>query len=372
MAKDVKLEIEDGNPWWLSTAIMTDPVNPGPGDDVDITVRVKNNGTQTGDGVTVIVKWADPILGFTPTSGVSNAGQSAQHSVPPNGGSFVFPMTAPFTVPADWGEKHRCLIAQASSVDDPWTAPAAYDVVGDPQIAQRNLDIAKVGTQGVRAEVQVHNASEKGKWFWLEVVQGEVTELEPVLIENLGLIPDEVFAVDGRFGDFTVDIVDPRIGGNEGEVIDTGGEVIDTGGEVIDTGGEVIDTGGEVIDTGGGFVDLGGDLSVPTQFRLRSAYLERLRAARGPEYSLDSDAAFRKLLKKHRRRPGWNGVPAGATAVYVDAQSTETVRLAARFEGRASVIHITQHVAKRKDPIGGMSFLALDDPDSFAVRPSRR
>jgi hypothetical protein len=107
---------------------------------------------------------------------------------------------------------------------------------------------------------------------------------------------------------------------------------------------------------------------VPTRFRLRSAYVEQLRAARGPAYSLDSDKAFRNLLETHCGRLGEIEVPAGATAVYVDAQSVQTVRLAARFEGRGSVIHVTQHVAERENPIGGVSFLALADPDSFAVR----
>ena len=151
----VQLQINDGNPWYLSPDIWVVPGSdpsgpqgiPSAGQSSYVWARVHNTGTDGVAGAAVNYYWANPATMITQDTatpiGVSyvdlDAGQTSE----------VLCLTP--WVPSWVNGGHECLIAEVVSAADPppaRTPDDPFDPPGERQMAQRNLNLIHA-TQGL-------------------------------------------------------------------------------------------------------------------------------------------------------------------------------------------------------------------------------
>ena len=167
----VTLEIEDGDPWYMSPNVWAVPGDdpegpigtPVAGRTAYLWARVRNNGTDAATNATVRYYWANPSVGFDRNSatlvGASfvtlGSGQSAD----------VLCLT-PWT-PSFVNGGHECILAEAFHSSDPLPSTPAFDVPTDRHVAQRNLSVLNTppGAGAFHLPFEVHNAMRSAETF---------------------------------------------------------------------------------------------------------------------------------------------------------------------------------------------------------------
>jgi hypothetical protein len=198
----VVLEIQDGNPWWLSPDIWVVPgTDPGgaPGQptasqEAHLWARVRNNGDQGTGNIRVRFYAANPAVGFdrstatlVGTAFVTLAAGQVQDVLCPT----------PW-FPAYVNNGHGCVLAEAfHTVLDPLPGSQAFDVPNDRHVAQRNLTILAAGG-GMKKKLafEIHNRDRENLVFVIATTAGRPAELKRIL-ETTGLDPD-VLGRDGE------------------------------------------------------------------------------------------------------------------------------------------------------------------------------
>jgi hypothetical protein len=181
----VQLEIRDGNPWWLSTDIWTVP-----GDDPEgsagapivglpayLWATVRNNGDAPVANATVRFYWANPSVGFDRTS--ANLIGNAFVSLDPGQAQDVLCLTP--WLPAFVNGGHECVLAEAFHSSDPLPSSPAFNVPTDRHVAQRNLNVVLASAKRFSASFEIHNRSRKPRVFRIQVEEGRLEELKPLV-----------------------------------------------------------------------------------------------------------------------------------------------------------------------------------------------
>lgn len=204
----VLLQIDDGNPWYLSPDIWvvpgSDPSGPPgvpmPGEASYVWARVHNLGTDPVSNAAVNYYWANPSTVITQNTatliGTSyvdlNAGQSAE----------VLCLTPWIPIWVNGG--HECLVVEVVSALDPPPPRGPndpFDPAGERQMAQRNLNLVEAGQQLVVFPFLVGNAVRlRAREITVRVERAPVERLGK-LVESLGLshLPPEAGASE-EFG----------------------------------------------------------------------------------------------------------------------------------------------------------------------------
>ena len=186
----VELEIRDGDPWWLSPDIWTVPGDPlGPpgspivGQPTYLWAHVRNNGSSAVANATVRFYWANPSVGFDRNS--AHLIGSSFVSLGPLSSADVLCLTA--WIPEFVNSGHECVLAEAFHESlDALPASPAFNVPTDRHVAQLNLSVVMALRSGMfRLSMVVVNTLRTERAFRLEVVQGKLEELRPV-VKRLG------------------------------------------------------------------------------------------------------------------------------------------------------------------------------------------
>lgn len=197
----VVLEIEDGDPWYLSPNVWTvpgtDPSGP-PGVPVAgkscfLWAHVLNGGQDPVTDAVVRFYWANPSVGFDRTT--ANLIGTSFVTLEAGASADVLSLTP--WVPAYVNQGHECVLAEAFHPTlDPLPGTAAFDVPTDRHVAQRNIAVAS-GSQ-FSYPFEVHNRSRVSRSFNLGVRVGKLGEVEK-LLPLLGRSTGEV-QKSGRVG----------------------------------------------------------------------------------------------------------------------------------------------------------------------------
>jgi hypothetical protein len=187
------LEIEDGNPIWLSHDIWLvpgdDPEGP-PGAPVRgrtnfAWIRAHNKGQTQLDGVRIEVFWADPST--TVLRSTANLIGHAFVDLAPGTTAEVLVLTP--WVPMPGHPAHVCLLAQALHPLDPLPnpLPADFQVATHRQVAQRNVTVVSLmGSMAILPiTLGIPARSSRGK-FALSI-QRDDKGLSPRTLATLGL-----------------------------------------------------------------------------------------------------------------------------------------------------------------------------------------
>ncbi|SDX32017.1 hypothetical protein SAMN05444487_11420 [Marininema mesophilum] len=184
---DVKLEIQDGSPWYLSPDIWTvsgdDPLGtPGQpivGQPCYIWARVHNNGKDAIQNANVRFYWANPAVGFNRKTAnfigkayVSLAGSETREvlCLSPWNPSFV-------------NNGHECVMVEASHPYDPLQAGLTFNVTTDRHVAQRNLTVLRLrkGNAHFTLRFELHNPSRLAQTYRITSRVGHLKEIKPLL-----------------------------------------------------------------------------------------------------------------------------------------------------------------------------------------------
>ena len=181
----VELEIQDGNPWWLSADIWTvpgsDPEGPAGipivGSTCFLWARVSNTGSSSVQNAVVRFYWANPSVGFDRNTanpiGTSNVNLLAGES------SDVLCLTP--WIPEFVNDGHECVLAEAFHLSlDPLPASPDFNVPTDRHVAQRNLSVALAARGFFALPLVIHNTLRIEKRFQVEAHQGRLRELKPL------------------------------------------------------------------------------------------------------------------------------------------------------------------------------------------------
>jgi hypothetical protein len=177
----VLLEIQDGNPWYLSPDIWTVPNDPNGapalpevGAPCFLWARVHNNGTERVDNATVRYYWANPAVGFDRTT--ANLIGTSFVSLDPGKVADVLCLTP--WVPVFVNGGHECVLAEAFHNSlDPLPGTPAFNVPTDRHVAQRNLSVIQMAGQMFHLAFEVHNPRRTEGTFSISAHMGEVAEL---------------------------------------------------------------------------------------------------------------------------------------------------------------------------------------------------
>jgi len=201
----VTLEIEDGNPWYLSPNLWAvpgdDPEGPAgtpvAGKPCYLWARVRNTGKDRANNATVRCYWANPSVGFDRNS--ANVVGSAFVSL--NGGQSGDVLCLTPWVPVFVNDGHECILAEVYHDPlDPLPGVSAFNVPTDRHVAQRNLSVVQAATARYFIfAFEVHNQHRKARAFSLKAALGDVAELR-VLLPTLGR-KIETLAHGGRIKD---------------------------------------------------------------------------------------------------------------------------------------------------------------------------
>ncbi len=182
----VMLEIEDGNPWYLSPNVWVvpgdDPEGPPgipiAGSNAFLWARVRNSGKDRVQNATVNFYWANPSVGFDRTTatpvGTSfvtlEAGQTAE----------VLCLTP--WVPIYVNQGHECILAEAFHASlDPLPAGAAFNVPTDRHVAQCNLSVVLGVAQQFYFTFEIHNPNRKERTFTIAASQRKIETVKNLL-----------------------------------------------------------------------------------------------------------------------------------------------------------------------------------------------
>lgn len=185
----VELEIQDGNPWWLSPDVWVvpgpDPTGP-PGTPIAgqtafLWARVRNNGRTRVDNAAVRFYWANPAVGFDRTT----ATFVGSANVTLNGGQVEDVLClAPWQVV--WiNDGHECILAEVFHPSDPLPPGPAFNVPTDRHVAQRNLSVVMAVKGFFHFAFEVHNPTRQPRVYRVFAEPGEVEQVKP-LVPTLG------------------------------------------------------------------------------------------------------------------------------------------------------------------------------------------
>lgn len=183
----VALEIEDGDPWWLSSSLWTvpgpDPEGP-PGSPIAgspcyLWARVRNTGSTAVTNASVRVYWANPAVGFDRTT--ANLVGSAFVTLAAGETSDVLCLSP--WIPTLVNEGHECILAEAfHSSLDPLPGVPAFNVPTDRHVAQRNLAVVMaLAGQVFSTAFEAHNPSRKVRMFDLVLKEGKFAQIEKLV-----------------------------------------------------------------------------------------------------------------------------------------------------------------------------------------------
>ena len=183
------LEIQDGNPWWVSPDIWVvpgdDPTGPPglpvAGGNAFLWARVRNNGNSPVNNATVRFYWANPSVGFDRNT--ANLVGTAFVSLNANDVQEVLCLTP--WVPVFLNGGHECVLAEIFSSEDSLPPGPDFNVPTDRHVAQRNLSVIKTLNGLFHFGFEVHNASRLPQAFTIKAEVAEVATLKP-LIPTLG------------------------------------------------------------------------------------------------------------------------------------------------------------------------------------------
>jgi len=178
----VTLQVDDGNPWWLSPDIWTVP-GPDPngaagvptvGQPCYVWARVHNLGTDSVQGATVRFWWANPGTNFDR----STATQISTSYVDLNAGDTQDVLCLTPWDPSFVNGGHECLVVEAFQPNiDPLPPGPDFSVPTDRHVAQRNLNLL-VSPQGHWVvPFEVHNRSRSKGTFEIRAEQGELKSI---------------------------------------------------------------------------------------------------------------------------------------------------------------------------------------------------
>ena len=178
-----QLEIEDGNPWWMSLDLWTVPGNdplgtpgsPVAGTACYVWARVHNTGKDFVTNATVRYYWANPAVGFDRTT--ANLIGTAFVSLAAGQTEDVLCLTP--WIPVYLNSGHECILAEAFHPSlDPLPASSAFNVPTDRHVAQRNLSvIGTASSQFFHFAFEVHNPQRIARAFTVAVEMGRLEEV---------------------------------------------------------------------------------------------------------------------------------------------------------------------------------------------------
>jgi hypothetical protein len=141
------LEIEDGNPWWLSPDIWVVPGNdpngapgqPTAGEPAFLWARVHNKGEQSATGSRVNYYWSNPAAGVLR----SNSTAVGFAFVDLDAGETKDVLCIIPWVPVVVNDGHECVVAEVIHTSDPLPSPLPdpFDPPTYRQVAQKNLTV---------------------------------------------------------------------------------------------------------------------------------------------------------------------------------------------------------------------------------------
>jgi len=182
----VALEIEDGNPWYLSRDLWVVPGNnpqgapgaPIAGQANYLWALVRNTGRTPVQDATVRFYWANPAVGFDRTTanlvGTANVRLDAGQSEP------VLCLAA--WTPSFVNGGHVCILAEVfHQALDPLLPGPTFNVPTDRHVAQRNLSLVAAAKGAFRFAFEVHNPARVPRTFAIDVRQGELEQVKPLL-----------------------------------------------------------------------------------------------------------------------------------------------------------------------------------------------
>ncbi len=150
------LEIEDGNPWWLSPDIWVvpgsdpngSPGQPVAGEPAFLWARVHNKGREAASGARVNFYWSNPAAGVLRST--STMVGSAFVDLNPGDTKEVL-CVIPW-IPVIVNDGHECLVAEVIHFSDPLPSPLP-DPFNPPtyrQVAQKNLTVLVMSARMIR------------------------------------------------------------------------------------------------------------------------------------------------------------------------------------------------------------------------------
>lgn len=177
----IQLEIEDGNPWYLSPNVWTADTNgnaslPMAGTPTNLWARVRNTGQSIAQNATVRFYWANPAVGISRAT-ATLVGSSF---VTLNSGETKEVLHLAPWVPTYVNDGHECILAEAFHASDPLPAGADFNVPTDRHVAQRNISVAQATASMFRMAFEIHNASRKERVFSLRALVAGIDELKPL------------------------------------------------------------------------------------------------------------------------------------------------------------------------------------------------
>jgi hypothetical protein len=184
----VTLEIEDGNPWYLSPNLWVvpgdDPEGPPgmpiAGTNAYLWARVRNTGSTKVDNATVNFYWANPAVGVDRNT----ATPVGTAYVTLDGGQTSDVLCLVPWVPVYVNQGHECILAEAfHPVADPLPTGVAFNVPTDRHVAQRNLAVLKVPAPQPRFHFafEIHNPGRQEGVFNVNAAQGRVENVKRLL-----------------------------------------------------------------------------------------------------------------------------------------------------------------------------------------------
>jgi hypothetical protein len=194
----VELEIEDGDPWYLSPNLWNVPGRPdaSPGSPVFgqpnfLWAKIRNRGSTRVENAQVNYYWANPSVGFD------------RNTVNRVGTAYITlegRMTGDALCLTPWIPRyiqggHICILAEAfHPVLDPLPISRDFDVQTDRHVAQNNLSIIEMDTPIFRFSFEVHNSSRISRTFTIsstEAKADDVKKLHTLLPGNFKL-PEKI------------------------------------------------------------------------------------------------------------------------------------------------------------------------------------
>ena len=176
----VLLEIEDGNPWYLSPNVQVvsvdDPeieIVPTAGVPYYLKATVRNIGQTGVENATVRFYWANPAVGFDRTT--ANAIGTAFVSLEPSQTDNVLCLTP--WIPMFVNQGHECILAEVFHPSlDPLPSTSVFNVPTDRHVAQRNLSVALALRQVFHFSFEIHNPQRKPQLFSITAEQVNIKE----------------------------------------------------------------------------------------------------------------------------------------------------------------------------------------------------
>lgn len=180
------LEIEDGNPWWLSHDIWVVPGNdpnglpgqPIAGEPAFLWARVHNKGEQAASGARVNYYWSNPATGVLR----SNSTSVGFAFVDLNPGETKEVLCIIPWIPVIVNDGHECVVAEVIHPSDPLPSPLPdpFDPPTYRQVAQKNLSVLAMKKRMMRVmPIQVAAPMRRGQQLLI------TTELGGTLDERL-------------------------------------------------------------------------------------------------------------------------------------------------------------------------------------------